>query len=1446
MARRRVNTRFLTIFLCVLVGLWVVVFAAQKFLIHEHPGPYIDAGKAAAEEGRWAEAAGYFAKASSLDPHNLDICMMLGAALHQEGQSSLDAPAQERAAYEHALEIDPHYLPAIRALISWWQSSAPPIAYTYTRLIDYSQRAHEIDPTDQKLAAMPAEMIIQEWIGNLTSDQESVQQALADLRNFMQKDPSDADVPFHIAKANLFQAQELTRESPLRLQPPEATALYSQTVDMFQKLIKGDGFPSQDNNASIHHRFALILELLADFDQSAVGPNDDPTVMSPAAKALHDKYWAMARQEIERARALVRPKDPDYSSILNTAIQVADQQGDYEGAVKICRTLPPNLPSSKLMLAQFLARMENTRPDAEQILNSMMAQLHDDPNHIVGLRAAIMTELVDFEIVDYVHAHSADQRKALMDQIQQQLDQLIAAAPAEIQVAPGTYRSGIGIDLRREQARVMLLKGESLELIQTFAPLIANDEQVTHDPIILTCVADAYANLNQISRAISVVESMLRDNGNDLEAQKFLCKLLVHDAPEKAAAPLQFLMRRDPADPELPGLRISYLMATDPSHGKPEMQSLYPKMPEDTPENVVAKARVAIFMKNYDEAVRLMNVNIANDPKEAGAYANLALVYLVMGNKDEALDAAQRGVAAVPDNETLKLLIPSIKGEDAKIIEHLREKLAQANPDPVAREMELAEIAKEHGDAQEQEKHLKAAEAASPNSPRVWNELFVFYLNAGRPDAAEPYVSKLASVDYDQAGGLMCEFLVARRRGDTSRARDIARQMTQEKPDLPGSWVALGQVAEAQGSYDEAMVAYTSALDRQSNNIDAILGLINCSYALHRPSDAEDYIRQGLKKDPQNPELRSKLVDHVLTYGNPSDAVQVLKEQIAMNPDDPQLYASLGEVYVRVARVLEQQLHPDDAHAMLQSAVNMLEDTVRRWPDEAQLYVALTDAALAAEQPVDAENILRSWVHRPAWQYRPEPYVRLADLYERTNHPDAAESELRTALVRSDYSVGMEVEMAQLLTAHKKFDEALELLRGANSTKPEIRLTLIDVLLAAGRVSAADSQIQQDLEGNPPDTARLYGVWSQLAFAERNYAAAVDRANQSLSRDASDLQVLYIRGRARLRTSPPDSQGALDDLKRLHEAEPGNSQVRLDLVTAYLQLNMDDDAASELEAELRSNPGDKPARMELVQLYCTSPHPQETQALHLLQEIDSTPPFDSDPDIFQGEAILMADLHDLASAMDQSNKALALAPHNPAIWKSHLTLMLQAQQFQDVIDAVGRLDPGMRASWWALLDRGDAEQNLGSPDAAAADHRASLAAADAANDSSAINQIAQDLVAVVGLPQAIADVAPYAKDRIGTKLALAQMYIRNHDETDALATIQSVMSGFDQLQRGDQIAALLAAGLIDQSCTTQSLTDRAYDAYQHCLKLDPNNISALNNLACLLADDYSPRASTRG
>src|SRR5208282_1023429 len=442
MARRRVNTRFLTLFICVLVGIWIAVYAAQRFLIHDKPGPYIEAGDEAMRQQRWGEAAGDYGHATLLDTHNIDLCMKLGLALHRMEATNGDAILQERSAYERALEINPQYLPAITELIRWYQENVnPPASWSYAKLIDYAQRAHELKPSDQRLAAMPAELVIQEWIAGLSSDEQAVQQAVSDLRGFLQKNPSDPDVAYNIAKADLNKGLQLTRQSPLRVQPPEATALYAQAVDMFDKLIKGDGYASQDSNAPMHLRFGMILENLGDYDHSAPG--------------LIFQYRARAKQEIERARALIRPKDPEYLLIINTAIDVCEQQGDLEGAVRLCRALPP-IPVAQLRLAQLLARSNKTRAEGEQILNSMLSTLHDDPNQLGGLRMAIMIEQTDFEIVDYVQSAHAEERARLMDRIQTQLTQLLGASPANVINSDGTSRSGVPIDIRREQARIML------------------------------------------------------------------------------------------------------------------------------------------------------------------------------------------------------------------------------------------------------------------------------------------------------------------------------------------------------------------------------------------------------------------------------------------------------------------------------------------------------------------------------------------------------------------------------------------------------------------------------------------------------------------------------------------------------------------------------------------------------------------------------------------------------------------------------------------------------------------------------------------------------------------------------------------------------------------------------------------------------------------------------
>ena len=78
---RRLNTRFLTILLLILVGTVAAALLAQRFLIHEQPDRYIALGRQAMKDRSWQDAANDFAKAAKLDPHDPQTPMMLGAAL---------------------------------------------------------------------------------------------------------------------------------------------------------------------------------------------------------------------------------------------------------------------------------------------------------------------------------------------------------------------------------------------------------------------------------------------------------------------------------------------------------------------------------------------------------------------------------------------------------------------------------------------------------------------------------------------------------------------------------------------------------------------------------------------------------------------------------------------------------------------------------------------------------------------------------------------------------------------------------------------------------------------------------------------------------------------------------------------------------------------------------------------------------------------------------------------------------------------------------------------------------------------------------------------------------------------------------------------------------------------------------------------------------------------
>ncbi len=215
-------------------------------------------------------------------------------------------------------------------------------------------------------------------------------------------------------------------------------------------------------------------------------------------------------------------------------------------------------------------------------------------------------------------------------------------------------------------------------------------------------------------------------------------------------------------------------------------------------------------------------------------------------------------------------------------------------------------------------------------------------------------------------------------------------------------------------------------------------------------------------------------LSHELTYGQPADAVKDIQQELAAHPNQPELYAAMADVVLRYCDILRKNNQPDDAAKQAQAAVTLLKPKIDQWPDEEELYIALSDCQLAAKQPNDALQTLNDWAARPQWRIQPDPYVALSSFYERVGMPDQAEEQMHDAMARSGYRYDLQIRMASLLALHKKYDDAIHLLREVNSDVPQVREKLsrsswYRIASTTPRPNSAPISAKSSQRGNAPD-----------------------------------------------------------------------------------------------------------------------------------------------------------------------------------------------------------------------------------------------------------------------------------------------------------------------------------------------------------------------------------------
>jgi predicted Zn-dependent protease len=1424
---RRLNTKFLTILLLVIAGMVTALLLAEKFLIHDRPDRYLQLGREAVKDHSWQDAVINFSKAARLSPHDPQIEMYLGAALAETVQVDPQALQLEVQAYQKALEIDPNYLPALQALSQLFtrELSEEPSAYVFSNAIDYTQRAHVVDPKDEKLQSLGDKLVIQEWASGLSTDHQRVVAAVQEMKDLWKKNPSDADLPFAIASAEIEEGMLTANQNQGRGQLQDVTDHYHNAVTTFESVLAGPGGGSQSQNASMHFYFARTLEQLSGLDRS--GPD--------VAKDDQDR----ASAQIDLARKLAKPDNTDYVDINQFAANLALQRGDKAAAIAIYKAMPPT-PVIEIALADILARSLDTQTEAVNLLKDTLASLGGDPNHIAfyGSRFRTMLELTKVQVYQYLEMPASPQKQKAHDDIRATLDRLDLATGVR------TF-----LPLKETEARFEIGSGleEEMQEIQTLNKLMADSpppKGSSYWYTLQSLLAQGYEDTSQTSNATAILKEVVPQFPHDIPAREHLVRLLIAEDPDKAPAQIDELERLNPNNPALNVYRIELLMR-DPDKNHDQIKKFYSMLKEDNVSIMSAKARVAVRINDYDEAIRLLKMVTTKDPSRVSEWATLSRLEYIQNDKDDALDSATRGLAANPKDPQLRMLILHIKGESPKVIEELQIELAKENPDKSQGELVLAGIAANHGDKDQEEAHLQAAAKYAPGTPHIQDLLFTYYLREKKFDQAAQCIPPLAKVDADAAGGDMYRLALAKARGDNVAAEAVARRLTSNKPEFARSWLALGDVLLSEGHFDEAIPQYNNCLQKASDVSEGYVGLAKCYYGLHKLDDALHTIDNGLARLPEDSTLSQMKLMHEINYGLPQDAIRYINHELTIHADQPHLYAAMADAVLRYCDVLNRAHQPDDAVKQAQSAIDFLTDPLAKWPDEPGLYASMSECQLVAHHPEAALKTLQAWADRPTWKKQPDPYVAMAGLYERLGMHDQSEDMMHTAMARSGYNLELELRMTSLLGLHKKDDEALAILHSVNEDKPEIQERIIEILLASGKFDQAHAELTADLAKHPMDSGTLLAIWSLAEYEHGRYPDAIDYATQALAINPIDPTSLFCRARSYLRSRPPNASAALADLQLVLQASPGNIEVKLTLSDAYLMLNRPDEAATELESGVRALPANKQLRMKLVSLYSDGPHPRLTAALKLLTDVDSVPPFDKDPDVFQNESILLSKLGNTDGALAKAEIARQLAPDDEKIVRNEMQLLMDAQNFQGIFDRYAELDDTMKSRSWALGNLALAEKRTSNPQALPDFNRA-LLAAEKDDQPAILESLTENIAQEFSYDDAVHLLLPISKVYVPAGVSLARLYQSHGDNALAVASVEAIMANFDNVSPRDQVDVLSSAAIMYQLAKPAPLVNKAYNAYLAWLKLEPANEEALNNIACLLADDYSPPRADEG
>jgi tetratricopeptide (TPR) repeat protein len=511
-----------------------------------------------------------------------------------------------------------------------------------------------------------------------------------------------------------------------------------------------------------------------------------------------------------------------------------------------------------------------------------------------------------------------------------------------------------------------------------------------------------------------------------------------------------------------------------------------------SPDLFLMTASACMQKKDLRKAEEALTSGIGANPKSVLVHLALVDFYLRMGRPDDAVGVLRAVIRLSPDAPDHRLVLAGILWDKGRV--------------PEATEV-LSGITGE----------LKGDER--------WVAVAMFYLQKGRPEAAEEELKKGLR---DNAKSVVIRFALSDLYMKTSRSDEAVALLKESvallapretgKPDLLRAKNALVRIRLARHETGEAERYIDEVLADSPKNLEARFQKGTIQLQRGEGSDAVAQFRDILNENPGSVPALLRLAEAHVVNGEPNLAEDCLQTALKANPSSIEVQRAIGRLYAakgEFAKAEEylrklHEAHPEDVGVIAEMADAFLlagdvkraeagfREIERKEPRSPLGYEKMGRLYLARQKYGEAAAELVAAV-RIAPQSE-ELRTLLADAYAKQGKYDAALRLCDERLKQDPKDAPAWALKAYLFEGMKDFPKAEDALRKAVGFRPlwaAPRVNLARLLLARGKYGQAAKDLEDALKTDPGDPAFSI-LLAQAYYRNRDRRRAMDACEKLL------------------------------------------------------------------------------------------------------------------------------------------------------------------------------------------------------------------------------------------------------------------------------------------------------------------------------------------------------------